>query len=197
MLSSLFIVKCKPKKHCKNARGVCKHKCNKRENEIKKGCKGKKCKCCVKKVKGCKTEEECKHHGGVCTMEDHCYHGHFVTKGCKSGCVCCTEPSKPFIVNTLTYLWSLCHIISCWYSCTFTIVCQVWEYVGLLPYIDSSIVSIIPYSHYFPSKCIAFAHDLHIQEIPYIHSASFQHPISMILSKLPQLHDTWHHLLYT
>ncbi|XP_053645477.2 serine/arginine-rich splicing factor 4-like [Cherax quadricarinatus] len=84
------IAGCRPRSRCRNNGGICKNKCSKKEKEINKGCKGRRCKCCV--LKGCKTKAACVNQGGICTKERECLSNNFANTGCRSGCVCCLPP---------------------------------------------------------------------------------------------------------
>lgn len=78
---------------CKERDGKCtKGKCQKHEEKIQGGCKGKKCKCCAP-IKDCpKAGKACLYQGGVCVNYKDCkrYNNR---KGCKKNksCVCCLD----------------------------------------------------------------------------------------------------------
>ncbi|XP_069937442.1 axoneme-associated protein mst101(2)-like, partial [Cherax quadricarinatus] len=78
---------CSPKKKCEVEKGTCKKKCLDGEREVYKGCKGKRCKCCVHSE--CIRKEKCRKKNGVCKMK--CEPGERqINKGCDGEhCVCC------------------------------------------------------------------------------------------------------------
>nr|XP_053635073.1 keratin-associated protein 5-5-like [Cherax quadricarinatus] len=109
---------CRLLSKCKKERGACKKSCERGEKEVRKGCKGKGCRCCStgdNSEKGsCKPVKKCKKRGGTCKSSCSGQESDAGT-GCQGGCRCCLPAADCTSTNKCRTLGGTCKA-----RCTFT-----------------------------------------------------------------------------